>query len=231
MDIEAILTSNEMLGVAMLAILAIFARFNREFLRDVWRDQDRLWRIIARLALISGLSLIVWGSVADNWRSIAEYPYRYIQIWESKRVEYNPPPDWARDITIALLIITLILTACLVARHVGGYFMQAVLIFPALAAWIPLFIVRQRLDFNLGLGFGGSWSSPVDVIGYLLFLVAAWVVDSLALFATFVILLMLVALPVTLLLDITRLRHPRVKGEAAGYFQSMSDRSAPGSQP
>ncbi|MCC6704535.1 MAG: hypothetical protein IT334_06640 [Thermomicrobiales bacterium] len=231
MDIEAILVSNEMLGVAMLTILAIFARFNRAFLRDVWRDQDRFWRIIARLALVSGLALIVWGSVADNWRSIAEYPYRYIQIWESKRIEYNPPPDWARDITVTLLIVTLVLTACLVARHVGGYIMQAVLIFPALAAWIPLFIVRQRLDFNLGLGFGGSWSSPVDVIGYLLFLVAAWVVDSLALFATFVILLMLVALPITLLLDITRLRRPRVKGEATGYFQSMSDRSAPGSQP
>jgi hypothetical protein len=50
------------------------------------------------------------------------------------------------------------------------------------------------------------------------------VVDTLSLLSTYIILLMLVALPVTLLLDITRRRRPRVKGEASGYFQSMSDR-------
>jgi len=224
MDIEAILTSTEMLGVAMLVILAVIGHMNRSFLRDVWNDPDRLWRILARLSLLSLLSLIVWISVADNWRSIAEIPYRYIQIWESKKVEYNPPADWIRDVSLVLLIFALVFTACLVARHVGGYFMQIALILPAIAAWIPLFIVRQRFDFNLGLGFDSSWTSPIDVIGYLLFLVAAWVIASLALFATFVILLMLVSLPITLLLDITRLRRPRVKGEASNYFESLSDR-------
>jgi hypothetical protein len=227
MSLESILISNEMLGVAMLGMLAALGHVNREFLRDVWRDQDRLWRVIARTALVANLALLVWGSIADNWRSIAEIPYRYIQIWDSKRIEHNAPADWVRDITTVLLVIALVFTACLVARHVGGYIFQLVLILPAAVAWIPLFIVRQRLDFNLGLGFDGSWTSPLDVIGYLLFLVAAWVVDGLSLFATYIILLLLVALPVTLLLDITRLRRPRVKGEATGYFQSMSDRRAP----
>ena len=122
------------------------------------------------------------------------------------------------------MILSLIFTACLVARHVGGYFLQLVLILPAAAAWIPLFIVRQRLDFNLGLGFGGSWTSPLDVIGYLLFLFAAWVVDTLALLATYIILLMVVALPVTLILDLLRRRHPRSTGTASSYFESMTDR-------
>ncbi len=226
MDIESILASNEMLGLWMFFLLAIFGHFNREFLRDIWRQDERLWRIIARLSLGSVLGLLIWGSLFDNWRSIAEIPYRYIQVWESRRVEYNPPPDWARDGTMVLLVLALFFTACLVARHVGGYFMQLALMLPAAAAWIPLFIVRQRFDFNLGLGFDGSWTDPIDVIGYLLFLVASWTITSLALFATFIILLMIVALPVTLLLDITKLRHPRVKGEANSYFQSMSDRRA-----
>jgi hypothetical protein len=223
-NVEAILISNEALGVAMLLILSLFGYLNRSFVIEIWRDEDRFWRVISRTALASTLALIIWGSIADNWRSIAELPYRYIQIWDSKKVEYDPPPDWVRNITAILLVISLIFMACLVARHVGGYFLQMALIFPAAAAWIPLFIVRQRLDFNLGLGFGGSWTNPIDVIGYLLFLGAAWVVDTLSLLSTYIILLMLVALPVTLLLDITRRRRPRVKGEASGYFQSMSDR-------
>jgi hypothetical protein len=227
MNVEAILVSNEALGFVMLLILATFGYFNRSFVLDIWRDEDRFWRVIARLALASTLALIAWGSIADNWRGIAEIPYRYIQIWASKKIEYDPPPDWVRNVTGILLVISLIFMACLVARHIGGYFMQMALIFPAVAVWIPLFIVRQRLDFNLGLGFGGSWTNPIDVIGYLLFLGAAWVVGTLALLSTYIILLMLVALPVTLILDITRLRRPRVKGEATGYFQSMSDRGTP----
>lgn len=226
MDIEAILASNEALGVAMLVLLATFGHLNRQFLRDIWRQDERLWRIIARLSLGSVLALLAWGSLFDNWRSIAEIPYRYIQVWESRRVEFNPPPDWARDGTLILLVLALVFTACLVARHVGGYFMQIALLLPACAAWIPLFIMRQRFDFNLGLGFDGSWTSPLDVTGYLLFLLASWAITSLALFATFIILLMIVSLPVTLLLDITRLRHPRAKEEAKSYFQSMSDRRA-----
>lgn len=227
MDIEAILASNEALGVAMLLLFGLFGYLNRSFLLDIWRDDDRFWRVIARLSLGANIALIGWGSIADNWRSIAEIPYRYIQIWESRKAEFNPPADWVRNVTGILFVCSLIFTACLVSRHVGGYFLQFALIFPATAAWIPLFIVRQRLDFNLGLGFDGSWTNPVDVIGYLLFLGAAWVVDSLALLATYVILLMIVAIPITLVLDLTRLRRPRVKGEAAGYFQSMSDRRAP----
>ena len=224
MDIESILSSNEMLGIAMFAFLALLGYANRSFLRDIWRDDERFWRVIARLSAISTIGLLAWGTIFDNWRSIAELPYRYIQVWESKRAEYDPPPDWVRDITTALLILSLIFTACLVARHVGGYFLQLVLILPAAAAWIPLFIVRQRLDFNLGLGFGGSWTSPLDVIGYLLFLFAAWVVDTLALLATYIILLMFAALPVTLILDLLRRRHPRATGTASSYFESMTDR-------
>jgi hypothetical protein len=227
MKIETILASNEALGVALLAILAVIVYKERSFFRDVFNDPDRLWRIIPRLALLSLLSLIAWGSLADNWRQLGGTPYRVIQMFPSKRVEVNPPAEWVRDITIALIIAALFFTACLVARHIGGYVTQMALLMIAAVAWMPFFILRQRLDLNLALGFDGSWTSPLDVAGYLLFVLAAWAIDSLVLIMTFVVLLIIVSLPVTLLLDITRLRRPRVRGEANSYFQSLSHRQQP----
>jgi cellobiose-specific phosphotransferase system component IIC len=178
--------------------------------------------VVARLALASLLALIAWGSLADNWRQLAGSPYRLIQMFPSKRVEVNPPAEWVRDITIVLLVLALVFTACLVARHIGGYVTQMALLMIAVVAWLPFFILRQRLDLNLALGFDGSWTSPLDVAGYLLFTLAAWTVDSLVLVMTFMVLLIVVSLPVTLLLDITRLRKPRVRGEANSYFRALS---------
>lgn len=227
MNIEHVLASNEVLGVALFAILTLLAYKNRSFFRDVLYDQDRFWRVIARLALFSLLILVGWGSLADNWRQLAGTPYRLIQAFPSKRVEVDPPDAWVRDVTVALIVLALIFTACLVARHIGGYVTQLALLMIAVVSWIPFFILRQRLDLNLALGFDGSWTSPLDVGGYLLFVLAAWVIDSLVLIMSFVVLLIVVSLPVTLLLDITRLRKPRVRGEANSYFRALSHRQQP----
>ena len=227
MDIEHLLASNEVLGAALLAILVALVLKNRSFFRDVWRDQDRFWRVIARVALLSLLALVIWGSLADNWRQLAGTPYRVIQMFPSKRVEVDPPAAWIRDITTVLIVIALIFTACLVARHIGGYVTQLALLMIAVVSWIPFFILRQRLDLNLALGFDGSWTSPLDVAGYVLFVLAAWAIDSLVLVMSFTVLLMAVSLPVTLLLDITRLRKPRVRGEANSYFRALSHRHQP----
>lgn len=227
MTIDTILASNEALGLALFAILAVLVYKERSFFRDVFRDPDRLWRVIARLAQVSLLALVAWGSLADNWRQLAGTPYRVIQMFPSKRAEVNPPAEWVRDITIALIVVALFFTACLVARHIGGYITQMALLMISAVAWLPFFILRQRLDLNLAMGFDGSWTSPLDIGGYLVFVLAAWAIDSLVLILTFVVLLIFVSLPVTLLLDITRLRRPRVRGEANSYFQSLSHRQQP----
>lgn len=224
MNIDTILATNEALGIALFVILSLIVYLNRPFFRDVWRDPDRFWRVIARLALISLLALIAWGSLADNWRQLAGTPYRVIQIFPSKRVEVDPPGDLVRDITIALIVVAAIFTGCLVSRHVGGYLLQLALLMVAVVSWIPFFILRQRLDLNLALGFEGSWRSPLDVAGYVVFVLAAWVVDSMVLVGSFVVLLIGASIPLTLILDITRLRRPRVRGEAASYFRALADR-------
>jgi hypothetical protein len=224
MDIETFLAGNVSLGIASIVFMLILARVNRPFLRDVWNDPDRLWRVIARLALIANAALVLWLTIQDNWRQLSGAPYRSIQIFPSKRIEYNPPPGNIRQITFILLGIALVFTACLLARHVGGYAMQLVILMMSAVAWVPFFILRQRLDINLALGFDGSWKNPLDAFSYLLFVVLAWITDFGVALLTYLVLLCVVALPVTLILDITRLRRPKVRGEANSYFRSLAHR-------
>lgn len=224
MKIESILASNEALGVALFLLLAGIVWKNKPFFRDVWTDQDLLWRVIARCGFASVVALIGWVSINDNFRQIASSPYRYMQLFASKRVEYDAPSAFVRNITIALIAIALVFTACLVSRHVGGVFTQVVIGLIGLVGWLPFFIVRQRLDLNLALGFDGSWTSPIDAGGYLVFVACAWVVDSLVLALMFMVLLSIVSIPVTFLLEITRLRQPRVRGEATSYFSALAHR-------
>jgi hypothetical protein len=224
MEIETFLAGNVSLGIASVVFMLIVSRVNRPFLRDVWNDPDRLWRVIARLALIANAALVLWITIQDNWRQLSGTPYRSIQLFPSKRIEYNPPSDNIRHITFILLGIALVFTACLLARHVGGYAMQIVILLMSVVAWVPFFILHQRLDINLALGFDGSWTNPIDALSYLLFVVLAWITDFGVTLLTYLVLLCVVALPVTLILDITRLRRPKVRGEANSYFRSLAHR-------
>lgn len=224
MKIESILASNEALGVALFVLLAAIVWKNKPFFRDVWTDQDRLWRVIARCGLASVTALIAWVGLTDNFRQIAGAPYRYIQLFPSKRVEYGAPSDFVRDVTVALVVIALLFTACLVSRHVGGIATQFIIGLIGLVGWLPFFIMRQRLDLNLAMGFDGSWTSPVDAGGYVLFVLCAWVVDSIVLVMMFTVLLAIVSIPMTFLLEIARLRQPRIRGEARPYFSALAHR-------
>jgi hypothetical protein len=225
MEIDRLLASNAVLGLVLAILLLAIGHANRSFFRDVARDPDRFWRILARAALASGAALILWISVADNWRQLIGIPYRMTQRFASKRVEIDPPSAEIRVVTIILLGLSLVLLACLVARHVGGYGIQITLFFTATMLWIPLFVLRLRFNLNLGLGFDGDATAPLDVIGYLLWVVGAWLIEIAIILSTYAVLLAAVALPVTLLLDVTRLRQPRTTNEAADFFASLSQRA------
>src|SRR5579884_4114100 len=103
MQLDRWLASNEALGVALVVALAAVGWANRSFLRDVAQDPDRLWQVLARLALALGAVFVVWTSLFDNWRQLVGIPYRSIQQFPSERVEINPPSDAVRHITFILL--------------------------------------------------------------------------------------------------------------------------------
>lgn len=230
MEIDRWLASSEALGVALTVVLLLVGRANRGFLRDVATDPDPPWRVIPRLALVASALLIGWVSVVDNWRQLIGLPYRLSQRFPSQRVEYDPPSDTVRAITLVLLALSLLFVACLVARHVGGYVIQIVLLIGTLVFWTPLFALRQRFNVNLALGFEGNATDPLDVVGYLLWVVMAWLFEIVTLLLSYGALLAAVALPVTLLLDLMRLRRPRTSTEAAAFFASFAGRTGSGSR-
>jgi hypothetical protein len=225
MAVESVLASNQALGLALTATIIAIGVANRSYLRDVGDDPEPFWRVAARLALVAGAAFVAWTTVFDNWRQLTALPYRLAQRFPSKRVELDPPSAGVRTVTLVLLAVVLLLLACLVGRHVGGYLLQAILLAGSLVLWAPLFVIRQRLNLNLAFGFGGSWTSPVDVLGYGLFVALAWLFDMTLILISVAALLTLAALPVTLALDLIRQRQPRVTTEATAFFGALSERA------
>ncbi len=223
MDVQTFLAGNHALGLALVAVLAAIAARNRPFVRELARDPAALWRALARVALVLTAAFIVWTTLFDNWRQVIGEPYRLSREWASQRVEIDPTPESLRTVTYILLALSLVSVACLFARHIGAYGVQLLVLLGCLIFWGPLFVVRQR--FDLALALTDEIASPGAIPGYVLYLLMTWAVDIAVIALSYGALLMLVALPVTLLLDLTRLRSPRTTNEATAFFTALGDRA------
>src|SRR5215218_9130816 len=174
MRADQLLASNETLGAVLVLMLLLLWLRNRSFARELTRDTDHGWRTLTRLALFATLAFIAWSSVFDNWRQLTAIPFRATRAYPSQRIQIDPPSHSVRAVTLLLLALTLMLTACLIARHIGGYVLQLLIASGAFVAWLPFFVLRQRFTLNLALGIDGSWTSPGDVAAYLTFVVLSW---------------------------------------------------------
>lgn len=226
MAIDPWLAGNVPLGIALAALVGALLWANRAFLREIADDPDTVWRHLLRWAGVLVAVMLAWTTMLDNWRQLVEEPLRLSKRFPSERIVLDPTPESLRTVTLALLAISLLPVAALVARHVGGYVIQLAVLLGATIFWAPLFAMRRRLDLNLALGFGGDERSPIDLIGYALFLLLDWLTIGALLLSTFAALTMIVALPLTLLLDLTRLRHPRTTAEARDFFAAVAGRAA-----
>lgn len=225
MSIDTAIATPEALGGVMALVILAIARANRGFLRDIASDPEASWRVLAWAAVAAFLTLLVWISVFDNVRQLIAWPYRSLQRFPSRRLEFDPPSHEIRVVTLILLALTLLLMAALFARHVGGYPLQFLLAFCGTALWLPLFVLRLRLNLNLATGFSGDWTSPVDALSYLAFAVLAWSVEIAVISSAFVALVAAVALPVTALLDLFHRRTPRPTNEAKPFFTALEQRA------
>jgi hypothetical protein len=226
MNIDGAIASNQTLGIVLDAVLIGIWSRNRSFVRELTIDPDRAWRVIPRVAASSVAVLIGWISLFDNWRQLTAIPFRATRHFPSQRVQIDPPGDEVRAITYSILAATLLLTACLIARHMGGYLLQLLLAAGAVVAWLPFFVLQQRFTINLAMGFDGSWTSPADIAAYLAFVVLSWAFDIGLIAVSFLFLAALTAIPVTLLLDLLRLRHPRITAEAQPFFNAIGGRTS-----
>ncbi len=220
-----IATGNIGLGVAMLLALCGAAWVNRLFVRDVLADDDPLWRAIARFTLVVSLALVVWGTLFDDWLQLITEPYRLSREWASERVVFDPVPEAVRWATVSLLALSLLGTACLVARHIGGYGLQLGLLTVAMVLWSPLFVLRQRADIIVGFGQENATGDAAATVSFSLFVVLKWTLGLASLLTSYLFALMLVAPAVTLLLDLLRLRAPRISAEAQPFFAALGQRA------
>ncbi len=215
--IEIALISPLAFGVALALVVALVARANRSSLREVASDSDRLWRILARMgAALTALSLL-WVSLFDNWFQLIAEPFRLTRRWESQRTVFDPVATEVRLVTGVLLGLLVIVGAALFARHVGGYLAQVAFLIVGTATWLPLFIVQQRAEVMVidGVSASEHWAAFAGVGA---FWILSTVLGIAIVCSSLMTCLMLVAPLVTLLLDLTGLRHPRTTREADPFF-------------
>jgi hypothetical protein len=226
MSAQSVVAGDPILGFLLILALTALLLRNRSFVREIATHQDRGWATVLKMALVSFLVFVVWVSIFDNWRQLTALPFHWTRQWDYQRVQIDPPSDDVRAMTFVLLAVALVIMACLVARHLGGYFLQSVLSVGAICAWLPFFVIRQRMSLDLAMGFTGSWRSINDVLAYLGYVAVAWAFDLGLIAISFVAMLALVSIPVTLVLDILRLRRPRVTAEAQPFFNAIGHRVA-----
>ncbi|MGI8477785.1 MAG: hypothetical protein ACR2OO_15640 [Thermomicrobiales bacterium] len=225
MSIEGFLNGNPVLGVLLLAVLATLALRNPAIIREITGGQTVFWRLLTRLALLSTVAFVVWTSAFDNWRQFVGIPYRASRSFPSERIEYDVPGHSVRVVTVVLLSLSLIFVAALFARYVGGYVLQPIVFVLGAGFWLPLFVIRQRLGIDLAMGVGSDATTFTDVLGYGAFLAVAWCFDFALIATSFLSLVGLTAIPVTLLLDLFKLRRIRPVGDASTFYASMGDRA------
>ncbi|HEV2066753.1 MAG TPA: hypothetical protein VGR08_07950 [Thermomicrobiales bacterium] len=218
--IEVALISPQAFGVTLMLFVALVARANRPFLRDVISDTDRSWRALARAAATCMGASLVWVGMMDNWFQLLLEPYRLSRRWESQRVVFDPVASEVRTVSLVVLALVLLTGAALFARHIGGYLLQGALLIVGIAMWGPLFILQQRADVMVidGVSTSEHWGAYAGVAAF-------WLLRTVLCIAfvswSVLIGLMLVAPMVTLLLDLMRWRYPRTTHEADPFFSRV----------
>ena len=223
MDFRGMLVSDAAVGLALTVALLLAARANRPFLRDIARDPEAGWRLLARVAAGLTAAAVFWTTAFDKWRQLVDEPARRSHRFPSERVILDPTPEGIRLVTLVLLGAAVLALAPLVARHVGGYALQVVLLLAALALWVPIYAVRQRFDVGLALDKDGS--GLADIVGFAAYLAVTWSLNVAVILLMAAALVAAVALPVTLLLDLTGRRCPRATDEATAFFTALHART------
>lgn len=222
--VEQAMLAPQATGTVLATVLVMIAMRNRPFVRDVFDDPDRFWRVVARITLGMLTVTLSWITLLDNWLQLSGEPYRLSRPWESQRVVFDPVASDIRTVSIALLLLTAVGLAALFARHIGGYLLQVGMLIVMTVAWMPAFIFQQRLNL-LVIDAAESTSSWSRLAGIMAFWLLRTGFGLLAIAASWLIVTFLIAPLVTLMLDVSRLRVPQATDEADSFFAALEDRS------
>ena len=223
-DIETVLLHRSTVGVLLVALVVWIGWNNKGLLGDMWNDPSPLWRAIVRLAAGIGALTLVWVAALDNLYQLIAEPFRLSLKWNYQRVVYEPTDPAIRMITAILIAALVVFLALLFTRYIGSYGLQVGLLILGAIAWAPLYVLSQRMNVMVVQGADDS-HSMAETIGVSVF----WILRSGLGFATIIVTLltavMVVALIVTPLLDLLKLRQPGVTHEADGFFSELGARA------
>ena len=218
--------SNTTMGIAIVVAIAAVTLSHRTLVSALFEEGDLLWRGMLWATTVSVGILIAWITVADDWLQLVTDPYRLAQKWESQRVIFDPVSGDMRRITIGLLLIASLLAAALFARYIGGYALQLAGLLVAVFGWFAMFIFRQRLDMIVNTIPSDDSGSILDILGFLGFWVLRTSLGLISIGVTWLVITLAIAPLVTIVLDLLRVRTPRISSEAKPFYAALERNAA-----
>lgn len=215
------LGSNLALGLALMAVVAALARAQRTLLGDMLRARQAGWRTLAWTGLGTTLALLLWGTVADSWRKMIGEALDYRTQFPSQRAVLEPVDRDIRVVTLILLALSILTLAPLFARYVGGYGVQLAIIITGITAFLPLYLIHQRLDIGLASIFELPPLFSFAMLATLIFVLLSYLTNAALLLTTYLALLGLVAIPITIILDLLQRRDPPPDTAPASFYASL----------
>lgn len=221
-----LMLSNNAMGIAIVAVIAATALTHRSLVSALFEEVDRFWRFMLWASVaVAGIS-ISWITTRDNWLQLVTDPYRLAQKWDYQRTIFDPVSADIRRITIGLVLVSSIMIAALIARYIGGYALQLVGLIPAIIGWFALFIFRQRLDMIVNTIPSDDKGSLLDLLGFVGFWVLRTGLGLVSIGITFLAITLVVAPFVTLVLDLFRVRAPRITTESKPFYAALERNAA-----
>jgi hypothetical protein len=221
-----LLLSNTAMGLVIVAVIAALGWTQRSALSILFEEPERRWRWMAWVWVYMIGVLIAWITLTDDWLQLVTEPYRLSQQWDSQRVIFDPVDRTIRVATIGLIAMSLLPSAALFARHIGGYLLQFVLLVMSICAWFPVFIFRQRLDMFVNTAPENTPGSVSETASFLMFWFLRTMLGVLSITTTWLVLVMAVAPVVTFALDRLDWRAPKISAEANGFYAALEANAA-----
>jgi MFS family permease len=221
-----LLLSNTAMGVVIITVIAALGSTQRSAISILFEEPERGWRWMAWVWVSILAALIAWITFTDDWLQLATEPYRLSQQWDSHRVIFDPVDRTIRLATIGLIALSLLPSAALFARHIGGYVLQTALLVMSLCAWFPVFIFRQRLDMFVNTAPENTPDSLTETASFLSFWLLRSMLGVLSVTTTWLVLVMAIAPVVTFVLDRLNWRAPKISPEANSFYAALEANAA-----
>lgn len=218
---------NLAMGLALIAVLTVIAISRRHMVGALFEETDRFWHsVLVGCVLVAG-GMIGWITFRDSWLQLVTEPYRLSQRWEYQRTLFDPVASDQRQITLMLSLIAAVLVAALFARYVGGYALQLGFLIISIFGWFALFIFRQRFDMIVNTIPKSDDVTLVDIAGFTGFWLLRTSLGIVSIAFTAMVIVFTIAPLVTVVLDLLKIRTPRITNEAKGFFAAL-ERTAAG---